>query len=194
MSHIEYEATFFPVKREGTRAKLKTLCARCTKEEVLMTRAVYDAPEICLWNDAFVRVRDEGDKITLTLKSIPTGGSDDIKDQKEIETTIDSFEVGRDFVTKLGMIQKAFQESRREVWMIDDVEIMIDEWPWLPVFVEIEGQDEVSVRKVSEDLGFAWGDAVFGPVNVLYERQYGVDFDTVNSHPSFRFEDPNPFV
>jgi len=32
----------------------------------------------------------------------------------------------------------SYQETRREKWMLDDAEVTIDTWPWIPTFIEIE--------------------------------------------------------
>lgn len=36
--------------------------------------------------------------------------------------------------------------------MPDDTEVVIDEWPWLPPFIEIEGQSEDAVRAAATAL------------------------------------------
>jgi hypothetical protein len=49
---------------------------------------------------------------------------------------------------------------------------MLDEWPWLAPYIEIEGVGDEQVRDVAERLGFAWEDAVFGGVANAYASQY----------------------
>jgi len=63
------------------------------------------------------------------------------------------------------------------LWLVDGVEVTIDTWPWLSSFVEVEGEGEDAVRKVAEKIGFLWEDAVFGAVDVLYCRKYGISVD-----------------
>lgn len=54
----------------------------------------------------------------------------------------------------MGLPYKPFQESKRETWEFEDEEIMLDEWPWLKPYIEVEGNSEVQVHKISEQLGF----------------------------------------
>jgi len=45
----------------------------------------------------------------------------------------------REIYIHMGLRQKAYQETRREVWKInDEIEIMLDEWPGISPFIEIE--------------------------------------------------------
>ena len=72
--------------------------------------------------------------------------------------------------------------------------MVIDEWPWLNPYVEIEGPDENSVIASAQKLGFQWHEAVFGDVMAAYRAQYphlGLQ-DTVVSIAQVRFGDPLP--
>ncbi len=89
---------------------------------------------------------------------------------------------------------KNYQESKREKWELDGVEIDIDEWPYLPAFLEIESDSEARVRGASEKLGFDYGQALFCNVTSLYMREYNIEAAVVNQETSrIAFNEPNPF-
>lgn len=46
---------------------------------------------------------------------------------------------------------------------------MLDEWPGLELFIEIEAETEGKVREYSEKLGFVYDEGFFGGSSVLYE-------------------------
>ena len=94
--------------------------------------------------EGWLRVRDEGDKVTMSLKVVD---GKHIEDQKEICLTINLFEDGIELLRNVGCIEKAYQETRRDLWMLDGVEITIDEWPFLEPYVEVEGGSESAVKK-----------------------------------------------
>lgn len=71
----------------------------------------------------------------------------------------------------LGIPEKSYQESYREVWKLDDGEIMLDEWPGLRPFIEIEGPDESSVRSIVQKLGFDFEKGMFGGAGRKYELE-----------------------
>jgi adenylate cyclase class 2 len=189
---IEFEATFPNVKKDQIREVLKKIGATCIKSEFMQKRTVFTLPQGHEITGGWLRVRDEGDKITMSLKVID---GDKIEDQKEINLKVDSYENARSLLNVMGCTEKAYQESKRELWSLDGVEITIDEWPFLEPFVEIEGKSEQSVRMMSEKMGFAYKKALFCSVATLYHMKYGVTEDEINNKtPLLVFGGTNPFL
>ncbi|MEK7074900.1 MAG: CYTH domain-containing protein, partial [Patescibacteria group bacterium] len=138
-----------------------------------------------------LRVRDEGDKITMTLKVVDGDG---IKNQKEILLSVDSFERSEEFLIMLGCEKKSYQESKRELWKLHNTEITIDEWPFLEPFVEIEGDSEKSVKEIARALSFDYNNALFGTVTILYSKKYGISEAVIgNETPQIIFGGENLF-
>ncbi len=190
--NIEYEATFKNVNKDEVREKLKTVGAKLVKPEFMQKRVVFNLPDGHEINGGWARVRDEGDKITMSLKIID---GENIEDQKEICLGIDSLEEGRKLLKTLGCREKSYQETKRELWILDDVEVTIDEWPFLEPFVEVEGESEKAVRDVSEKIGFDYSQAMFCAVGPLYAKKYGITEDRINNNtPKIVFEMENPFI
>lgn len=191
--NVEFEATFKNISKDEFRDKLRDLGAEMVKEEFLQKRSTFNVPRGCKINESWLRVRDEVDKITLTFKS--GGKQSAIEDQKEIELKVDNYEEAKKFLEVLGCRKKSYQETKREIWKLDEVEVMIDEWPFLEPFAEIEGKNEEEVKKASEKLGFDYNDAVFGPVSILYSEKYGVTEKFVNNEvKEILFNGDNPFI
>ena len=189
---IEYEATFQNISKEQVRSRLNALGARMAKKEFLQRRIVFHLPKGNEVRGGWLRVRDEGDKITMSLKVVD-GSS--IRDQKEICLSVNDFKTACSFLENLGCRKKAYQENRRELWKIGGVEITIDEWPFLEPFVEIEGKSEDAVRNIAGKLEFNYSEAIFGAVDVLYSKKYGVSEDIINNQtPLITFDNPNPFL
>lgn len=67
---IEYEATFPEVKKDVIRKKLLEAGAVLVRPEFLQKRVVFHMPVGHEIPGGWVRVRDEGDKITMSLKVI----------------------------------------------------------------------------------------------------------------------------
>jgi adenylate cyclase class 2 len=117
-----------------------------------------------------------------------------IEEQKEVQITVDDFERARDVLRALGCKDKNYQETTRELWKLDSVEVTIDTWPYLEPFIEIEGSSEAQVREVSEKLGFNWSEARFCSADKLYAEKYGIESRVVNRQtPVLTFDIPNPF-
>jgi len=188
---IEYEATFANINKDQVREKLKQAGAKLMKPEIVMKRVVLWMPKGHEIEGGWLRVRDEGDKITMTFKVVD---GNEIHNQKEINLTIDNFNNGVAFLESVGAKRKSYQETKREIWMIGNVEVMIDEWPYLEPFVEVEGKSEEEVQKVSEKLGFDYAQAKFCAVDTLYYEKYKVTKDYIdNNIAKITFEMENPF-
>lgn len=190
--NIEFEATFTNIDKDEIRAKLSAVGAKLIRSEYLQKRFVFTLPKGHEIPGGWLRVRDEGDKITMSLKVV---SGNKIEDQKEICLTVNDFNEAVLFLESMGCDKKAYQESKRELWTLDDVEITIDEWPFLEPFVEVEGKSEAVVQSVSEKLGFDFSKAIFAPADRLYVEKYGIEPGVVNEQtPVLKFSDKNPFI
>ncbi len=168
---IEYEAKFIEVNKDEIRSKLKAVGARLVRPEYLQKRIVLDLP-VGLQNKAnFIRVRDEGDKVTLTHKI--SDAANKITSQRENMVVVNDFDTTVEIMKGVGCIPVAYEESKRELWILDDTEVTIDHWPFLDPYVEVEGNSEEQVKAVSEKLGFVWSTAKFSAAGMVYVEKYG---------------------
>lgn len=190
----ETEVKFLNQNHETIRAVLSALGATCMQQMRLMKRAIIDFPDRRLQTgevNSFMRVRDEGDRVMLTYKQF---NSLSVDGAREIETSVGSFDDAVHIFTSIGLEVVSLQESKRETWEYGEFEIVLDEWPWLEPYIEIEGESEEALRTMSNQLGLDWGDAVFGDVMVAYRAQYPqlTEKDTVGSIKEVRFGAPLP--
>lgn len=167
----EIEAKFLNTDHDQIRERLRALGASLEQPMRLMRRVVIDFPDRRMQKhtDSWVRVRNEGDKVTLTFKQTNEhqfGGA------KEIEVTVSDYDKTIAIFLAMGMVVHTSQETRRETWNYKEAEIVLDEWPWLNPFVEIEAPTEALVMEAARDLGFDWNEAVFGSVTTAYRAQY----------------------
>lgn len=187
----EIEAKFLRLDHRQIREKLE-LCGASQKVEMrLMKRALYDYPDKRLQNQNWgrIRVRDEGDKITLSYK---TGGEGEYSTETEI--VVSSFKEMRKLLEEIGLMEYSYQESKRETWDLNGVEVVLDEWPHLSPYIEIEGKTEAEIKKVAEMLDLQWQDAKFGNVDVAYRVDYPKMTleETVGSIRKLNFSDELP--
>ena len=188
--NTEIEVKFLNVDFDEIRAKLLAAGAKCEHPMRLMKRVIVQ--NAATGRDAYVRVRDEGDKVTVTYKSF---ASLSLHGASEIETTTSDFDAMVEILRCGGMAPTSYQETRRETWRLDDAEVVLDEWPWLRPYIEVEGPSEESVRSASGKLGFDWDrDAQFGDIMVAYRADYPHlgEHDMISSLPEVRFDTSLP--
>jgi adenylate cyclase class 2 len=190
----EIEATFTDIEISAMRKKLTSAGATLVLPERTMKRVVIDYPDKRLQStgDSWVRVRDEGDKVTLTFKQTK---EHDLSSIKEIEVTVSDYQKTIDIMLAMGMVIHTDQETKRETWNLDGVEVTIDQWPWIPPIVEVEGDSESEIKAVAEKLGLDWAEALFGSVIVAYEKQYPKVKDIgrkISSEPKINFSIKKP--
>lgn len=191
--NIEYEATFCDIDVEKIREKIRKLNGFLIRSKFDQRRTVFNLPKGHEIEGGWLRVRDEADKITLTLKIMESNGS--IEGQKEIELVVDSYAEAVKLLKTIGAEEKSVQETKREIWELDGVQLMIDWWPFLNPVIEIEGANEKEVRAVAEKLGFDWKDAIFNSIDYVYSKKYNISIDRINNQtPKIIFEMENPFV
>lgn len=189
---IEYEATFLDVNKEEIRERLRGIGAKLIKPEFMQKRVAFNLPKGHENGHAWLRARDEQDKITMTYKEI---NGKNIEDQKEINLVIDNFKAGEELLKRIGCEMKSYQETKREIWELDGAEICIDEWPFLEPFVEVEGKSKTGVKSVSEKIGFDYSKALFCGTTSIYSMKYNIPLEIIdNQIPKIIFDMENPFL
>lgn len=123
--NTEIEVKFVNTNHDEMRTKLRELGAVLEQPNRLMRRVIVHTPEMSAKN-AFLRVRDEGYRTTITYKQFD---DDSVDGAKEHEVEVTSFDEAIDILSASGLVYDTYQESRRENWRINGVEIMLDEWP-----------------------------------------------------------------
>ena len=183
----EIEATFLSINKDALREKLKVAGFELIIPEYTMRRKTFDFSRIAPGYNKWGRVRQEADRITMTVKEIRGSGINDIY---EVELVVNDFNTAVDFFEACGIPAKSFQENIREVWAREGGQATIDTWPGLNPFTEIEGAHETLVRAVSEELGFDFGKAVFGSIDLIYEKEIGIPAETIIRLPEITFSNP----
>jgi len=189
----EIEVKFYQVDVEDIRRRLRDADATLVQPMRLMRRALIEEPQHQQIH-SFIRIRDEGDKVTLTYKRRSDSAASQIDGTKEIEVVVSDFEDTVMLFQEAGWQYKTFQESKRETWQLGGAEIVIDEWPWLQPYIEIEADSESEVRDASEKLGLSWDDKLIGHLDALYEKEYefAENFRGVIDVREVRFDAPLP--
>lgn len=177
----EIECKFLDVDVAELEKKLKALGAKKEFSRIFR-RYVMDFPDRRLDNQhSWLRIRDEGDKVTFTYKQrkgVKDGQSDE--GMREIEVVVSDFEHTAEIMRAIGMENKFYEENRRTLYRLGDVEFAIDEWPLIPPYLEIESDSWDKVDEAAKKLGFSLKDkrifstAQVYKINGINEKEFSI--------------------
>lgn len=157
--------------RVGIRRASPALGAVQAFPRTLLTRKIFENE--ALEGGAWIRLRDEGTRCTLTLKQVTD--STNIDGTTEIETEVTDLRAMAEILSRLGLHEVRYQENYREEWRRGGIAFDFDTRPGLPTFVEVEGPDEALVREAVGTLGLDYSQARFGSVDEIYKSELGRD-------------------
>lgn len=178
---IEFEAKFLDIDKNKLIEKLKSLGAKLKQSNTLYKRSMFG---LCDVKKGYVRVRDEGDKVTMTSKIYK-----DSKFPQEFEIIIkDDFEKGRAFLQSLNLNEKAYHETMREKWNLslgkspkNNCEIAFDCIPGIPMYVEVECKSHKNLTKAIKLLGLTNHKKLYGAYGKTYVEYYGMTENDINN-------------
>ncbi len=165
----EFEVRILDIDVEQIKNKLEEVGAKKHLERS-MRRYVYDINDN---KDTWIRLRDNGQTITLTIKEIHHDGIDGTK---ETEIEVDDFEKTNLLLNKLSFLPKAYQENKRISYKLNNVEIEIDFWPKIPPYLEIEAKSTEEIEKTVKLLGFKMNQTTSIGVKKVYQK-YNLNID-----------------
>ena len=159
----EIEVKFLNVDKQALEKKLLAIGAEKVGN-YLYKRQVFDYPDLRLDKEAaWIRLRDEGDKIALSFKQRTGWKKDSVAGDDggmyEVEFVVSDFGKAAEFLYKLGLVNKFYFENKRTRYVKDGIEFDIDEWPLLEPYLEIEADSWDKVDQAITWLGLNKDDA-----------------------------------
>ena len=168
----EIEVRFLEINPQEIIAKLKSLDAKF-KGDWLQLRNCYDFKPVR--KNSWIRLRTNGTKTTLTIKEI---NSTAVDGTGECEIEVSNFDTTDEILQRLGYKARSVQENRRVQYVLDGVEIDIDCWPYIPVYLELEANSEQSIKDVCIKLGLDYNQSTTLDVMSIYDK-YGIDISNI---------------
>lgn len=178
--HTEYEVRVLDINKEEIIKKIEELGAE-KKADFDYKRRVYDFnPAV---PNKWIRLRTDGKKTTLTIKKLE---SSEIDGTKEIEIEVSDFEETNNLLEELGYKARTYQENKRTRYVLKDVELDIDSWPYIPTYLEIEGKSEQAVRDMIKLLELDEQKVTSLDVQSVYRTFYNIE---ISKLPIMKFDE-----
>ncbi len=179
--HTEFEARVLDINKELVIKKLEELGAKKIAEFDYKRRVYnFNPPTDHKW----IRLRTDGNKTTLTIKKIENLSIDGTK---EMEIEVSNFEETNRILEELGYRAHTYQENKRIRYVLNDVELDIDSWPYIPTYLEIEGKSEEAVKSMINLLEVDKEKVTSLDVQGVFKEFYNIDIADV---PVVKFDEP----
>ncbi len=145
---------------------------------ILFKLASYKSPK----EGYTVRIRDEGTKITFTIKQIKGGAN---KYDIEYEVIVDNYNMIDQMIQLMGLQKLYDLHKYREIYKTKNgkSEIIFDHFPGLPPYMEVESKNEKELNSVMKKLGL--NDEENFTAKDLYFQHYGITKDRKDASLNF---------
>ena len=168
VDNLEYEIRVYDINESKIKNILKENGAELVQKKTIMPLIVYHHPKNK--KDSYIRIRDEGHEITMTAKTKLKS-----KYVVEREVIINSIEEGDAILKLLGCKVKYKIEKIREIYKLKNCkEVVFDSYAGLPTYMEIDCNDESSLKKIANMLGYNIEDHDKRGISDLYYELYGI--------------------
>ncbi|MBC8495080.1 class IV adenylate cyclase [archaeon] len=166
----EFEIRILDIDVGKIKKKLESLGAKFLMSRKQRRNIYFFKPkEHATW----LRLRDQGDKSTLTIKKLD---SYTIDGAKELEVEVSDFEKTDQILRKLGFESALYQENKRESYSLNGADVEIDSWPKIPPYLEIEGSSIEEIEAIVKLLGFDMSQTTPLHGDAIYEH-YGLNIN-----------------
>ncbi len=189
-SLIEFEIKFLIPDRSDMIYKLQSLWAEKKYSQRMMRRVNFDPIDGYIGRKR-VRIRDEGDRVTCSFKTI----DDDIGKidcVQEVEVVVSDFDKMITIFKWLGTGYRNYQETKREKRTLQtyqgEVELCLDVRPGIPEFIEIEWPTQEIVENIAMQLWFDIDNGFFWSADLLYEKLGICTAKEINHWENLRFD------
>jgi adenylate cyclase class 2 len=164
----ELEVKFYLSDRTSFEERLRRIGAVLQRVRTLETNHRFDTPDLSLSKQhRVIRLRQDIDSI-VTYKG-PSILRDDVSSREEIEFKVSDFEAARQFLEALGYKESIRYEKWRTMYMLDEVEITLDEMPF-GNFTEIEASEPRQIHLTATKLALDWKARITSSYMVLFDQ------------------------
>jgi len=171
--HTEYEVRVLDIDKEKFIQKLEKLGAK-KEADFNYRRRIYNFnPKT---DNKWIRLRTDGNETTLTIKKLE---SLEVDGTKEMEIEVSDFDETDKMLNELGYTSHTYQENLRTRYILDNVEIDIDSWPYIPPYAEIEGKSTQDVQKVIKLLELDESKVTSIDVQGVFKEFYNINISDV---------------
>jgi adenylate cyclase class 2 len=168
----ETEIKILGINEDEVEAKLLELGAEKTFDGLLKVRYLDTSDNEIKNRGELLRIRDfTGDFVEICFKSNKRE-ENGCKVYDEVHLKADDFDEATKMFDKLGFKVSTYYEKKRKVFKLDNAEIVIDKYPEIEPFVEIEAEDSEKIEELINKLDLQDKERSLETINGLLKSRY----------------------
>ena len=180
---MEYEVKVLEINPSLIRKKLISIGCKKIHNRQLMKRTMFSLCDSK--TNGFVRVRDEGHRVTITCKLYK---NKDFPSEYEVIVK-DTYEKACNLVESLGLKKTSEHETFRERWSHPLAhEITIDDVPGIPTYMEIDCVNKKNLDELIRLMDVDKTKIETGGYNKQFEKYYGIGKSDFLRIPTITFK------
>lgn len=165
---LEIEVKFYLSNKKSFEDRLQQIGAQLAHARVFEVNYRFDTPDLQLSREHRVlRLRRDENSI-ITYKG-PSFLQDGATAREEIEFQVSDFDAARQLLEALGFKESVRYEKWRTTYLLDGLEITLDEMPF-GNFTEIEGGDSSKIQHTAARLALDWSARINASYMMLFEQ------------------------
>ena len=141
---VEYEYAFFDFNKKEIINKIKTMKGKHQGAYLFRVQVFFHPLEK---PGTYIRVRDEGHRITMTYKY----KEPDAKFEDEYEVNINDFDTAVQMLLGIGCKKKYYYEKIRDIWSVKNTEIVFDSNPGIDERMEVESKSKSELNEMLKE-------------------------------------------
>ncbi len=166
----EIELKFLDINKDEIIKKLVEVGA-VQKYETELETTTFEGPNISRMDSAktFLRVRKVVDDVILTVKAPAEDSVMAVREEYEVK--VDDYKEAVRIFEQLGFVPFSFSKKRTH-FELDTIHFEIDEWGFIPPFLEVETQTEEQMQDIVQKLGLRIEDGKKGMITEIFPEKF----------------------
>jgi len=165
---VESEVKFYLSDKSSFEDRLRRIGARLLHERVHEVNYRFDTPHMTLSREHRVLRLRQDDAALITYKG-PSSLEEGVTVRDEIEFEVSDFSSARQLLEALGFIESVRYEKWRTTYLLDELEITLDEMPF-GNFTEIEGNEPGQIQRTAIKLALDWSARINSSYMMLFDQ------------------------
>lgn len=167
---MEIEVKILDIDLGKTEKAIKKLGGKLVHNNLLY-KELYFSTENNNLKFSSMRLRAEGDDIYLAMK-FKQGNNKKYLSRKELQIKVSDFDTTSEIIQQLGFKPIGIREKLRKEYKVGKIKVELDQYPNIPPYMEIEGNNQKHVNEFLTKLGYDLKYTVnFSATEII--RQYG---------------------